>query len=705
MNYQQPGALPFPIDKPLWNAPYVVLGSPTFLPPVNTIPQLGQYVPVAASIAQLEIIGKAANNALRMFMYNQYSRDNFQNPEFVELVQMAIDYTHVRLMGGGTFATELDAISQITPFMVTLLCCGNIKVFPQLAQYVDQATFAEANGMLNQLTTISRQIDQLRQPQGQMMTPQYGARPGPQAYSQGYGGGMPAGMPMQRATLAGVSTGLIAPTGSRGEQAMGLSAPREAYGTNRYANQLQAQQPQAPVMMAPVMAQVPLQQPFVARQPAQLTPTVNAAGEVMISSDGVNAAPGNPRYSSSPGQDEVNRTASLRRYPATAAVQDASGQAVPAPVSTAQPLVEESQVKWKRSDIQPYLPLVDPRTSKLMFKQLPGGVWYGEAVEKTKEEIMEFDKHVIRASQGSDLNNPQVTEEKPVVHLPDPKTLPLSVSEDSIWKILPTLEGAVMDFAVEVCVNGETLGAGEILRRFIYTVEPIAVESIDLQVSIESILNQIYNCTKFADAKDILDSMNNEVHCRAMNRLDALLTAELLKVFYVNLGLSRDVSIDSFREDIMEVMKVFRGSATTAPFFGETVYRALESMQGNIIRSAVNCMPEEWDQRDSAVTQLESVGADENFRGSVVFIAQCHSVTLTGQTSEQLGLTGVTRVPRLITIAQAPFLHKVVEDHFASQQVLEHNFATHVITTSDGKRYEVRQGFLNKDGYMVNMYE
>lgn len=132
-NYQnQP--LPFNPQAPTGPWLQLSLNSPPYVPPVQVDPQVQPYLPLIAAAAAMEIQGKAQQNPLRTFMFNQQSVNNYANNDFAALVAAIADYVTLTMVKR-QYATIDQSVQNSVPQVIEMLCAMNLRQFPGLEAF------------------------------------------------------------------------------------------------------------------------------------------------------------------------------------------------------------------------------------------------------------------------------------------------------------------------------------------------------------------------------------------------------------------------------------------------------------------------------------------------------------------------------------------------------------------------------------------
>jgi len=109
---------------------------------------------IVINAAVTNIQSNAQKNALRVFMFNLCSQNNWLNADFVEVLEQIAIYAN-HLMGQGIRTTIDEASNQI----IELLTAFNAQKFPALQNYLDQNTGPAVQTLIGQYQQLMNQIN------------------------------------------------------------------------------------------------------------------------------------------------------------------------------------------------------------------------------------------------------------------------------------------------------------------------------------------------------------------------------------------------------------------------------------------------------------------------------------------------------------------------------------------------------------------
>jgi hypothetical protein len=153
---QQPAQLPFNPQAPQYQAIQITVNNlPVNLMPLQNAvnPKLHPYLPGIAAACIDAIQSRAAQNPLRMFLFNQMASTNFTSQNFLVLLKVVCDISELYAVNG--MAIE-QAINSAVDLSVQFAAFNNLQAFPGLQNYIDQ-------NMVNNLQQLSQKQQMLTQ--------------------------------------------------------------------------------------------------------------------------------------------------------------------------------------------------------------------------------------------------------------------------------------------------------------------------------------------------------------------------------------------------------------------------------------------------------------------------------------------------------------------------------------------------------------
>lgn len=160
--------LPYPIDRLLVPPQRPTPGQLHFQLTIPCHPNLTQWLPLLGTAAIDAIQAKAQDNALRVFLYNQLSNNNYMNNDFLSFCKSLSQYVEM-MMARGAYRDVQSAIFDGAPKIAEMYTAENLRTFPALQQVVDPALIQRCQ-MTMQLT--QQYANELAQYQRQQSMPQ-----------------------------------------------------------------------------------------------------------------------------------------------------------------------------------------------------------------------------------------------------------------------------------------------------------------------------------------------------------------------------------------------------------------------------------------------------------------------------------------------------------------------------------------------------
>lgn len=734
---QQVPALPYDPMNPMGPQLPIQIGYAPFQVLVGCSAAMQTYTGLVASLIIAEIQSRIQTNALRTFMFNQYSRNGYQNDEFIELVDITINYAEVLMMQRRAQSTE-QAIRQAVAETCAFAACGAIREFPAIQGYLNPQMFQEAQQGLQNMMMIVRQVMEHKSrmggaPQGQfnqMGGYTQGMAPG---YNPGY---QPQGMGMARAGLTPGNTGLF-----RNENQQQSRTPTmSAYDTtavdsqaNRQLERLRrqsghnpgqittpgAQQSQQQLhsrFLTPTAAAIQAEQqggpkPFI-KQPftgrANHTPNSGYNSDAIISEFGSGVNPTIDQAMAS-----MNTQALHPAAPAVTQVQTEAPQQQP----VERRLYAPGEIKWVSTKEQPYLPAYNPRTHKIAFTYSDAGNVIAVLIKKTESEMnmMEYDKHAIGRVPSAPSRFPKKeTKVDPDTMVTDkPEVLSEVEVTTSGRTFLETNEVAgALAANIDAILSGKLDNVNNAVRTTIEVASPLMCDNQAMIRHYSARIEEISSAGNFDDAVRLLKTLNAPEDALLVNKIDAVLTEELMNVLRVNLMLK--VRIDSFIEDATALDTVLRNR------FGDDVANALKNQEAKILARCVGSLSgddvkafelhvmydgelpaEETVIESMSQEESDAINAEKEAKPGLAFMVNRVTYTHTAAYAYQLELALVDKQPALLTAEASPILYSMAVELFNDEEIRRIDYRRHYFVTKDGVRLQITRGYLNRSSYIV----
>ena len=340
MNWNTSNALPFNAQAPQWQPLNLNLNTPPIVPNYNGPQWIQQLTPLVSAAAAIEIQQRAQTNPLRMFMFNQYASNNFQNDDFAALVVGTLDYIALEC-AAGRFPNPEQAAQVCVPQMCEMLCAINLRLFPALEQFIQNQSLVQTlrNTISNFDQLVARINNWKRTGQAGGQQSQQGNQWGNQGGGWGNTGGGNAGwgQPAQQAGLNSRWGGNTAPQPGQGNTGLfsntGNAASVGSTGSSSVVSAKYAGDNSSPI-----------QQPHAAR-------TIQ------------------PKQESVVNQQEQPQSQGVLEAPATS-----------------------GDIKWVPSPQHPYMPAAAPSIVELWLRKHPNGV-VEPFIKEREQSSMDYERH------------------------------------------------------------------------------------------------------------------------------------------------------------------------------------------------------------------------------------------------------------------------------------------------------------------------
>ena len=189
MSYRQaPAGLPVSAVTP--NEAMYIHGLPQnvpFQPPLDLNPQIQQFAPIITGVFLAELQNNASKNASRTFLFNILSQNSYQNNEFLDALQAAVDYSEFLMATQGVPPEQ--AITKACAEVASIMASVQVRKYPQLETMLPQGGMQSVEQWLNHFNQMQQAIVQYKQQASQVQQGGNWARPQPQQQGGPFGGG------------------------------------------------------------------------------------------------------------------------------------------------------------------------------------------------------------------------------------------------------------------------------------------------------------------------------------------------------------------------------------------------------------------------------------------------------------------------------------------------------------------------------------
>lgn len=640
----------------------LTLSNPPYVPDYQGFAELVPLVPPVAAAMAMEIQNNAQKNPLRLFMFNQYSQNNFANQDFADAVCATMDYIGL-VMTNRQYANAEIAAQNCIPQMAEMLCAINLRKYEGLESFLPPEMVGPIKETIAMFDNIAAAINNMRQQMAQRNNVGWNQGGGwgqQQQQQQGWGNAGGWGQPA-RGSLSGSQqnagnhawrnaggTGSTLFTGGSG-----FSAPVTAgnVGTNvggsKYNNPTTST----------------LAQPFTPRKET----TVNTATTTSTE----------PSFLSALQQD------------------------LPVPAS-------DGTIKWRPSSKWPYLPAYTPSTHALYFKQQPDGAV--EPIVLPKDPAaMDYDRHATVTSFG-----------------PVPKGLDLSHAKETMTNIdrgIKQLNGATEQLADDAPITPEITtfikkdmvldtcetsawftGALERMQApdgkipSVYRIYASIGDPLVSDKDETAWVNNFGNSNTFIELREKMNAAISEVSPELWGTANLKATATINRVVAQNLSIP-DLTIDSFVADIEDLITHLGNK------FGDQIQSAFLKHQ----RQLINAMFQNFDTAadDMAAQFLEGRTYAEGVEPKITFMASNYSLTYLNCMSHELDITVERSTAVAVTQIYSPVMNELLDGLFKDADSRGDTILRHLIRTNDGRILEATRGYIamarGSDFYLLTL--
>lgn len=157
--------LQFDPENLMWPTQWVDVENPPFVPNVNVDQRAARFLHIISGLLMQEIQNNAQpGRPLRVYMYNLYSSNNWNNGNFARTVSGICDW-FVMAMETNQYPSEQACLNDIVPKMAELAAAAQLRDVPELENYLDANAHNVTVGLINRLDQIADQIASYQQRQ------------------------------------------------------------------------------------------------------------------------------------------------------------------------------------------------------------------------------------------------------------------------------------------------------------------------------------------------------------------------------------------------------------------------------------------------------------------------------------------------------------------------------------------------------------
>jgi len=620
----------------------VIVGNPPFIPNVMCSPNMQRLLPLVTSLLMNEITSKAMSNPLRIYMFNKYAMNGFNNPDFVELVDMVINNVEVLLIDRQA-PTEDMAIQQSVTSLTTWVAAGALKENMQIQHVLNPQIVNQAQQDLQKLSfTVQRIIqhkNQLSQPQ-MMQVPYQGQQ---FSYPQ-----------TQQTQQQPLMTGGFA-TGNSGS------------------------------MFPPPATQV---SGAVSRWER-----LNKKNQDVIENQTHQTTSSSWRRAINSEFGSNTKTSEVPKAPAQITQPIQTDKKPVLITNSGTPAFKVGDLNWSSIPTQPYPPVYNfYRNVPLMVESEKGNMYVFLKTEAEGESIVKYDDHLIGTVIPKGVTSHSEIIEETIINKPELIPPEVSVYENNTMMFCTTEESGVVDSLLEATVHNafETHNA---YRQFLYVARPMRTEH---PKECTEFVRGVSNSGTFSNASEKIKQGYLNVKTRTVARiLNKLLTDELNEV--LKIGLMLKAKIDDFCTDSVELDAILRNSK------GNDIANALKESEGMILRRIVN-IPSD-DEIEGFVSSMfdskEQIEKQLNLSWSCYSVSYTHL----NYDVDQLGLAMIRKDAGLVSPELTPELYSIAKGILESENNSLFEVYKHYIRTKDEYVFEISRGLLNNKVIVIGLVD
>jgi hypothetical protein len=680
---QQPSPyLPFDPTRQTQPTMMIDINNPPMVPPYQCEPEVAPYLRVASGLLMNEIQnGYQSRKPLRIFAANQYMDNGFVNQDFYELFAAFIDYA-VLSLHQKRFARVDEALVNLCPIVVNMAVADNMRQYPMLKEYVDQALYGEIVNTIHQMDRVKADIRNLR-----IQVPVFG-----------YG-------IQQRQQQPVYQTG---PQGGRGQFSRALGVQSDTFTTPfNQTSRLTRQQGGNPFASAET-AENPYSN-MLARTRG-VTPVKQVEQEPDITD--VLKQPFSPRQQVSTSNQSL---VAIEQNPVI--LENDGSLLVPE---------RQSTYTWKPSEKQPYRPLYSPSTEARYHRVFSDGSVVVEV--HPKEGSVDFEKHnqvntifgkpkqdaiydsqkltnslaagvreladrldwETQADQLGDTDEGRAAREQA-----DEEPTIIVVDKDS-WKIAISPAELYIGTAVKRAAYAMSHPFPDVYRTHAYLCDPVLCADDQ-----SDFLRRLSESRTYLELSEKLAAGVNESDLGLVEVVTRRAIVMLNRVLALYLSIRPDelsLKLDFDTETIRELEQALQED------YGDVVFHAYRQHQRKHIASIFQAITKDEESR-----LLE-----ENLRGALLdpndfkegetpwmgLLTSVCTVTLINAYAQELGIDLDPYTGSLITEDKKE-LHSVIENLF-DRLPKDVRFNQHLLLTNDSVVLEVVQGDIGENAYLLS---
>lgn len=720
---QQAPQLPFPTDTFLAPIIPVIQGQPPILPQIPNIPpELSQYYPLIVSDCITALQAKAANNPLRVFLYNQMSYGGYNNNEFARFVVSVVQLIEMNL-GLRRFNDVQTASRVCAEQYAELNTAVNTVMYPALMGAINQSLYPHVQSALADFDRLSQEMNAFNQMKAQQQ--QYGQmqrpmqQPMPQAYGQPYG--QPAYDPRYNQPAYGQQYGQPQQPAMNPYQNQ-MNAARPGY--NRWNNAPKTQMDALSAGAVSVGQSNPISTVAGYTQMSNAQPSTDPIAqryenaERMRQSNSFQQAEPVQRVVQQPAQQPVF-SAHVENIKSLWKQAEKTQTAQPAPQEEAAPIykAEECPFPWHASEEYPVAPAYDPNTSELYYQVFaPNKI---KPLIKKKDITMNRDQHLAVPSFAkippaginaldSETRIRETMEAVDARAEKDAEAKPLNVAykDDSFYSDV-SLRQLWFDNEIGLATMKKATGKTNMFRTCAVVLDPLVCTE-----NPKPMIDSFAQCVTFDELASKMNAFSESIAVAYRGKPESI--ANMVKALgfvnkrltdcanhFVRYNLAAGLSIESFITDGADLIPYILKK------YGKKFCEAIQDHQATIIKQALTYGDAEFerDQNTNLFTcdpeEVPKLLGDVN----VTYFYDYHTLTSLELYSTELKAETpkVSNVSVGIFSTQTPLLRKIAENIFAHEQAMKLSFGKHLVRTADDVILEITKSPVQDDFYLMRL--
>jgi hypothetical protein len=619
--------------------------SPAPYPNYNIEQPIQQIMPLLSTLAANEVQHNAQRSALRMFAFNFFGQNGFNNNNFAQLVCGLADFLAFNVAQGNV-NNLVQAAQNLAPNYVALTTAALGRQYQGVLQMLDQTTYNHTVQLCNQYDQLAGAIQQFRRAGNSgMMNP----------------GGM--------GNMGGGNMGRGSNMGGGGGMGDGGS------GLTLFSNP-------------------------------------NNTGSGSYQGGG-----GDMRSDRFARQADVNVTRVGEDSPDTGVRIERGGRRMEAPVQTATPqqeaqpyeiLADESKMKWRPSQQQPYPLAYIPRTTLSYHKVMPDGVVF-QILKPREQGNMDYEKHCLVTSFGATLPTRDAraaaerlekmqrslqirSEAEPLLDEASRALLKSRVYEDTVL-FEPSFDSAwLVAMMGRIAARDDEGNLPDIYQRRTVVATPVFTKTNELDF-----IKELSTCTSYSQARikmlDLQTRMSPELWYACETRLTEAVNRLL------SLKMSISMNIDSFTEDVADVVGALRKS------YGEIFAQAFEASVSELLLAEFDLLDMDMTETQAFLTENYTTNFlnDEKFAAEapkLTYLSSTVTLTLLNCLATELE-TELSTKHGVMVGSSTPFLYELAQQ--IVHEVGASSASRHFIRTLDGRIIEVAEGLIGNGVYVMKI--